>query len=244
VKNTPIDPSERLVGVFFIGLMIGGLRMIFDRAYSIFLEKHLDESSGLRKERLLRGLGFGEHLFLKDGWWPAIGSFDYLHPEFMVRDFREGYRFLDFAYLRPPHMLDIEVDGFTPHNMDRRQFSDERDRQNFLVMDGWKVFRFSVDKLKERPRESQMQLQQILGILYNEKGILDSLLSPQELILIEHAGRYGDTFTPSQVAEWLGVSVRQARTHLYNLVGKGHIAPSSGTKRIRTYTLSRKPLGE
>lgn len=211
--------------------------MIFDRAFALFMEKHIDESSGLRRQRLLEGLGYGEKLFIKNGWWPAFGNFDYLYPEFMARDYQEGYRFLDHGYLRPPHMLDFESDGRQVHCKDERQFSDDRDRQNFLVLDGWKVFRFSVRKLEERPKECQMNLQQIIGRLYSSEYTSGVLLSPQEQRILEYAGRYGDDFTPLQMAEWMGLSSKQVRTYLHRLTEKGHFLPVSGSERVRKYRI-------
>lgn len=212
--------------------------MIFDRAFTMFMEKQIDESSGMRRERLLEGLGYGEKLLLRNGWWPAFGNFDYLYPEFMVRDYREGFRFLDMGYIRPPHMLDFESDGRQVHCRDEQQFSDDRDRQNALVLDGWKVFRFSVKKLQERPKECQMNLQQIIGKLYSSEQTSGSILTLQELRVLEYAGRYGDDFTPNQMAEWMGMSTRQVRTHLHRLIEKGQVIPVSGTERVRKYRIS------
>jgi len=213
--------------------------MNFEQAYEQFMEKHISEATGFRKERLLSGLGYGEKLFVKDGWWEAIGNFDYLYPEYMVRDFVDGFRFLDFAYVRYPYFIVFEVDGFGPHlkDMTPDEFTDERDRQNSLVMDGWIVYRFTVKKLRERPRDCQRQLQQIMGIYYGEEG-LSARLTPQEQTLIHRAGIHGDVFTPTDVADWLDISTRQARTHLHRLVDKKHIASVSGEERIRSYTLT------
>lgn len=212
--------------------------MSFERAYAQFLEKHLDEARGMRRERLFKGLGYGEKLFAKNAWWPAIGSFDHLYPEFMVRDVKRGYRLIDFVYLRPPHRIAFEADGYHPHQLDRYAFDDDRERQNMLVLDGWKVFRYTIDQLKDRPKEVQRQLQQIMGTFYGKQGMEQALLTPKELSLLQFAGSRGDAFTPQEAAEWLGLTVRQTLAYLHRLVDKGHLIPASGEKRIRSYMIS------
>jgi len=223
--------------------------MNFDQAFERFMEKHLNEAQGLRRERLKKGLGYGEMLFLRNGWWEAFGNLDHLYPEFMVSDWQEGVRFLDFAYIRPPYYMDFEIDGYTPHHtkLDRRGFEDERDRQNYLVMDHWRVFRFSVDKLRDRPRDCQRQLRLIMGIFYGDEETAVPTLTRQELMILHHAGIHGDSFTPGEVSAWLGISGRQARTYLHRLADLGYIEPARGSKRIRAYRLASRwkhPAGE
>ena len=72
-------------------------------------------------------------------------------------DFKDGKRYLDFAYIRPGFRICIEIDGYGPHlkNSSRWQFSDSLERQNQLVIDGWTVLRFSYDQVKEKPRRCQ-----------------------------------------------------------------------------------------
>lgn len=67
VKNTPVDPLLRVGRRVLYRLMMRGANVMntFDRAFEIFMEKHIDESGALRKERLLNGLGFGKTLLLK-----------------------------------------------------------------------------------------------------------------------------------------------------------------------------------
>lgn len=211
--------------------------MNFDKAYERFMEKHIEQSSGLRRERLIKGLGYGEMLFL-EGWWEVFGNFDDLYPEFMVKDFQDGYRFLDFAYLRPPYWVDFEIDGYGIHyaKLDRKGFSDDRERQNMLILDDWKVFRFSVDKLREQQRAFQGQLLQIIGRLYGDGA--KQILTPKEQNLILQAGIFGSEFTPGQAAVWLGMTERQARKYLHRLVEKNQMVAVSGKKRIRTYKLA------
>jgi very-short-patch-repair endonuclease len=56
--------------------------------------------------------------------------------------------FIDVAY--PDEMLAIEGDGFGVHS-EREQFETDRHRQNALVLDGWRVLRFTWRQIRPRP---------------------------------------------------------------------------------------------
>lgn len=68
----------------------------FEQQYMEWLEKNLtNEINPRRRELLAKGLGHGTVEFLKRVWFPAVGNFDHLFPEWEVRDFNNGYRYLD-----------------------------------------------------------------------------------------------------------------------------------------------------
>ena len=58
------------------------------------------------------------------------------------------WRELDAAF--PDQRVVLEFDGFVPHSA-RRVFDDDRVRQNDLVDEGWKPFRFTTTALKRAP---------------------------------------------------------------------------------------------
>ncbi|WP_426901554.1 hypothetical protein [Rossellomorea vietnamensis] len=39
--------------------------------------------------------------------------FRFLHPEYEINDFKDGKRYLDFAYIRPTMQICFEIDGWT-----------------------------------------------------------------------------------------------------------------------------------
>ncbi|MFC5407431.1 hypothetical protein [Cohnella soli] len=88
--------------------------MDFNATYEQWLSMHRNLRYGERLRRLEEGHGYLEKLILENVWWPAVGHFDHLHPEYEVFDFRDGTRFLDFAWLPGPIRLNIEVTALTP----------------------------------------------------------------------------------------------------------------------------------
>ncbi|WP_258881403.1 hypothetical protein [Paenibacillus sp. sptzw28] len=89
----------------------------FEHAYELFIQFHRCHRKGESKDRLTAGLGHAEKIFLSNVWWPAFGNFNELHPEYEVKDFKDGVRYLDFAYFKRDVSLKlcIEIDGFGTH---------------------------------------------------------------------------------------------------------------------------------
>ncbi|WP_436242380.1 hypothetical protein [Paenibacillus sp. LjRoot56] len=100
--------------------------------------------------RLNEGHAHNEKLFVHDLWMPAVGSLDFLHAEYEVTNFRDGFYYLDFAYIRPPYLINWEVNDFSSHAklVTRRSFEYERERQNQLMLDGWQIYRFPLDAIR------------------------------------------------------------------------------------------------
>ncbi|RKP47956.1 DNA-binding response regulator [Cohnella endophytica] len=218
--------------------------MDFNTAYEAFLSKHRISREGERLRRLNEGHGHLEKLILENVWWPAIGHFDDLHPEYEVSDFRDGARFLDFAWLPGPIRLNIEGDGFDTHarKVTLSGFDDDRIRQNHLIIDGWKVLRFSHNMVKERPRLCQQMLLQFMGTIYGMRTADDGAkarLSSEEKEIVRHALRVRQPMHPKDVSQLLHVEAQKARKLLHGLVKKEVLMPAgSGMRRINTYRLT------
>ncbi len=212
--------------------------MGFEDEYDSFLNGHLQARKGERLRRLEEGHGQAEMLFLKQVWWPQFHNFHYLHPEYEVNDFKDGKRYLDFAYIRAAMRICFEIDGYGPHvkNMSRWQFSDSLDRQNQLIMDGWTVIRFSYDQVKEQPRRCQQITQQVIGKMLGEE--LDHLsLTFIEKEVIRFALKSGNVVTPRVVAQLLKLSDKTVKKILLELVKKRMLVPTSGKQRFHSYLL-------
>jgi very-short-patch-repair endonuclease len=214
----------------------------FEDHYVRWLEQHIKSSKSERKRRLVSGLGFAEKLFLMTIWWAAVGSLDHLFPEFEVRDFKDGTRFLDFAFLMKGLRICIEIDAFGTHcrDLDRRQFADHLTRQNHLVIDGWLILRFSLDDIKENPRSCQQLLLQALGKWGLEKKEAFHTSNPIDLAILKFMRSHNAPVSPSQVAHELGWHRKTINVHMRRLVELGLLMPAkAGNKRVTGYTICR-----
>lgn len=207
--------------------------------YEEWLERHREARTGERLRRLVEGHGHAERLFAEKIWLPAAGNFMYLHPEYEIADERGKPLFLDFAFTPPALRAAIEVDGYGPHHrdLDRRQFAEQLNRQNYLVIQGWKVLRFSYDNICGRPQLCRTIIQRLLGLCYG--AATDPLPLPQRE-LIRQAMRHGRPFTPDDAAEWTGLSKRTVGPILHKFRAQGYLEPASGQLRVRRYALTFK----
>jgi very-short-patch-repair endonuclease len=188
---------------------------------------------------LNEGHGHAERLFLEQVWWPAIGQLDDLIPGYQVTDFKGGSRFLDFAWIRSPYRICIEIDGYGPHQRDvnRWQYADHLQRQNDLVLDDWIVIRFSYDDVKDRPRLCERTLQQVQGKWFGGYDQKYRLADLERFIL--HIAIQQEELVPGKVAEDLEISERTARKWLKSLVSRGLLVPLSGNNRVRRYKVNK-----
>ncbi|MEO3945490.1 DNA-binding response regulator [Gorillibacterium sp. CAU 1737] len=216
-----------------------------ERMIEEWMELHSRGRSGESLRRLVEGHGHAERAFVQQVWLPAVGHLDHLVPEYEIHDFRDGVRYLDFAYLRPPYRVCLEVDGYGPHSRDlsRWQFADQLTRQNHLILDGWKVLRFSYDEVKERPRRCQQLIHQMLGNWYQDydrKETWKALGLKQREILQRAAER--DTFRIQDASDWTHTERQHARRLLLELCSKGYLEAASGNRRTTSYRLVRKGM--
>jgi very-short-patch-repair endonuclease len=212
--------------------------MGFEEEYQAFISDHLQARTDERLRRLKEGHNHAEMLFLKQVWWPLFYHFRYLNPEYEVEDFKDGKRYLDFAYIRPDIRICLEIDGYGPHlqNISRWQFSDSLERQNQLVIDGWTVIRFSYDQIKDKPRRCQQIVQQVIGRWLGDE-LDQTSLSIVEKEVLRLAIRKGEAISPKEVEKYLKLSDKTVKTILSQLVDKKLLIPASGIKRVRTYRL-------
>ncbi|QMV44901.1 DNA-binding response regulator [Cohnella cholangitidis] len=201
-------------------------------------------SKGERKRRLSISTNHAEKMFIKQVWWPAFGHFTHLHAEYEVKDFKDGWRYLDFAYITEGYRICIEIDGFGTHwrDISRSQFADHLMRQNHLIIDGWYVLRFAYDDLIERPRVCQQIIQQLLGKLGGVSSGVEFKLSTIEQAIIRIASSLSTPITPKFAATQLRVHRTTVMRHIQSLVHKELLIPTRpDVKRVYSYRLN-KPL--
>ncbi len=213
----------------------------FDHAHQRWMQEHIRAAKGERKRKLLEGLSFAENLFVRQ-WWEAFGNFDHLHPQYEVRDFKDGVRFIDFAYIHAGVRLCIEIDPFgthAPRNLSRWDYDDGLDRHNDLVLDEWRVLRFSLDQLKEKPRKCQQKLQQCLG----KWGAVRDPSLPQHPIdqaIVNLLRTTDNALSSSDIARILGWSNSTIARRLRQLLSLQYVtADSEGQIRKTKYRFNR-----
>ncbi|MFF2092604.1 DNA-binding response regulator [Paenibacillus sp. NPDC058174] len=210
---------------------------MFESNYAIWISEQIADCTGERKRRLSQH-GHAEQLFLQHVWRPAFSHFEYLYGEHEVSDFKDGKRYLDFAYIRPPYRICFEIDGFGPHSrdVDRDRFADGLMRQNHLVLDGWTVIRLSYDDIAKRPRQCQQLLHQLLGKLYNPQFLPDLTVHHKEII--RYMTIVQKPVSPKEISSLLHIGPKFARRLLLELLQKKYVAAhSTGSQRIRLYKL-------
>lgn len=212
----------------------------FKKAHDRWLQAHLSKRDGERKRRLEEGHGHAERKALELIWWAAFGTLDYLHPEYEIKDFHEGTRFIDLAYIRAGVKIALEIDGYGPHvkNLSRRQFCDQWVRQMHLINDGWIVIRIGYDDVIDRPRLWQQLLQQMLGKYFGDSRETADM-SCEEREILRVALRLGRPMKIADVRNGLGCGYRYARkliTHLEKM--QWLEAEGGGEDRVHSWRLT------
>ncbi|MCL6602865.1 MAG: transcriptional regulator [Paenibacillus sp.] len=210
----------------------------FEQHYEEWLQSNIEmEKSSRRLELLNKGLGHGTVEFLRTIWFPAIGNFNDLYPEWEVRDFNNGYRYLDLAYMPSGSKGGREIQGFGPHarDLDVRRFKDLCRRHCLLSLDGWTFLPIAYPSITDEPKQCQQLVLAFIGKFIASD--VSSSLSWLEAETVRLARRLLRPLTPSEVADHLKIGSRQARRILNNLVEMHILDTNSSQKRHRTFKL-------
>lgn len=220
-----------------------GSEFAFEAAFKAWWKQIFRRASPRLKSRLARGLTYASLYFLRFVWWPAFRSFKGLIPEYEIVDYRDGYRYIDFVYLTNGLRIAIELDGRGPHRLhiSAADFEDELMRQNYLVLDRWLVLRFPFLMLRDKPRQCQQLLQQMLGSSGGEHAAALSALSAQEKRILSYFCRSVTPLSPSQIAASLNIHRNTVLKYLAHLKEAGFIAPvNPAHKVVRKYQVVRE----
>jgi hypothetical protein len=135
----------------------------------------------------------------------------------------------------------FEIDGYGPHARDigREKFSDHLTRQNHLVIDGWRVLRFSYDEVKYQPRRCQQLIQQLIGKLLGEEEVSTTSVTYREKEVLRYMIRKGASITPGEIRGLLNLTDKPVKRVLNEMANKKLISPARG-QRIRTYSLAEE----
>lgn len=216
----------------------------FEQKYKEWMEWQIaQETNPRRRELLEKGLGHETVEFLRTVWYPAVHHFDDLFPEWEVKDFHNGYRYLNLAYMPGGAKGGIEIQGYASHagDIDVRRFKDICWQHCLLSLDGWILLPIAYPSIKEEPwRCSQLVLSFVSTFVSQE---VPSGLSVYEAEAVRFARRLLRPFAPNELAAHLMITERHTRRVLHKLVDEGLLLVVAGKQRYRTYILrTERPL--
>lgn len=210
--------------------------LLFEQALNDWLESNIiEEKNHRRKEILRKGLGHATVEFLRLIWYPTIGNFEHLYPEWEVRDFNNGYRYVDLAYMPGDAKGGIEIQGYGPHarDLDVRRFKDLCWRHSLLALDGWTFLPIAYLSIKDEPKQCQQLILSFIGKFVSIDA--PTHLSWLESEVVRFSRRMLRPITPQELAHHLRISDRYARKILHRLVEQKILVVASGQERARTY---------
>jgi very-short-patch-repair endonuclease len=88
-----------------------------------------------------------------------------LAMEFPVNDIYGGSRFIDYAIQTPDQRIAFEIDGLTWHVPDPENIAGYEDnllRQNSLIHEGWRVYRWTDRQILDEPDRVKLELELFL----------------------------------------------------------------------------------
>ncbi|WP_248924738.1 transcriptional regulator [Paenibacillus hamazuiensis] len=211
----------------------------FEAAMKEWLSEQVNNESNPRRRELLRkGLGHGTTEFLKQIWYPAIGNFNDLYPEWEVRDLHNRYRYLDLAYMPAGVKGCIEIHGYSTHARDIEtwRFKDLCMKQAMLVLDDWSFLPIAYLSIKEDPSICKQLVLSFVG-KFTSLPISHSL-DWIEAETIRFARRKLRPFPAEELASHLHCSDKHSRRILKRLTEKHMLTIVNGKQRYRMWQLA------
>ena len=90
----------------------------------------------------------------------------YMYLQYPMVDIHGRHRYIDFALKMPDGRVAIEVDGNTwhdPANISQEKYHDDLLKQNSMVYEGWKVYRWTSAQIDKNPDRVKDELVTFLG---------------------------------------------------------------------------------
>lgn len=147
----------------------------------------------------------------------------YLFIQYPFEDIYGNRRFIDFALESDETRVAIEIDGEKYHNPSKvssNKYYDDLLKQNSLVYDNWKVYRWAYNQLKSQPEKVKDELKiflsdylskkkgRIFELKEHQQAALESLQQMREneesIALLYHATGTGKTVTAVSDAKRMG----------------------------------------
>lgn len=102
----------------------------------------------------------------------------YLSIQHPFVDIYGNRRYIDFAMEAEGEKIAIEIDGETyhnPKNISSNKYYDDLLKQNSMIYDNWKVYRWAYNQLKEQPEKTKDEILTLVGEFSILKEIEDYL---------------------------------------------------------------------
>ncbi|MGO4276740.1 hypothetical protein AB4Z22_44105, partial [Paenibacillus sp. TAF58] len=110
-------------------------------------------------------------------------------------------------------------------------------------LDGWKIFRFSYDDVKNRPRMCEQLIQQCIGRHFGDvfNQVIELNYIEKEIIRFAHA--LGRAIKPADVQNQFQFGQRKAQVTLKGMYQKSLLeAAGAGNVRVRGYHVAKHVL--
>ena len=121
-----------------------------------------------------------------------------LQVQYPCVDIYGRHRYIDFALESPESKIAIEIDGETYHNpskVSENKYADDLLKQNSLIYDNWKVYRWIYSRLEKQPEKVKDEL----SIPFGDKRMFHYF---REESIRNIAKQYGwDLITPQNMAD-------------------------------------------
>lgn len=204
-----------------------------------WMKGHLKKRSGQRLDALKRGHGFGNQLFLEKVWWKLYGSFDGLHPEYEILDWR-GYPFYaDFMWSNSTVKFVIEIQDFGSHvqNIDREGYRKELKRGLFMKSLQYELVYIPLDDVRDNSKLLLSLLQIILSPFVLASSNQVAKYSKLEKDLMQLAIKHDRILRPIDAANRLERDERTIVKYMQQLIQKKKFRaiPSGNIGRIYKY---------
>lgn len=213
--------------------------MGFREEHEKWLQDHLARRSGERKDALVRGHGYGNRLFVQTVWWPLLGHFYGLHPEYEVKDWRGRSYFVDFMWVVGRHHWAIEIMDYGSHGKDRSSYRRDRNRALYLKSLGFGYLEISLDEMKENPEFILSMLRSILGPYLHARigrnGTVRRSYDRIERELMKWAIQHNRSIRPAKAAKELELHRHTVAKYCRRLVEKGKLRPIPTGRTGRVY---------
>jgi hypothetical protein len=219
----------RGVGAFYASRLLiaegEGYRVGFQIEQEKWINTHLKRRRGERLDALKRGHGYGNQLFIEQIWWPLVGHFHELHPEYEVKDWRGRSYFADFMWIVGALRIVFEIMDYGSHGTDRTKYRMDLNRGLFLQSQDCTIHYIALDELKENPSFILSALRNILSpYLSAKRGINKKDSRPYSRIerdLMRAAIRHNRVIRPTETARELEIHTMTVIKYCRLLVDKG-----------------------